>query len=85
MNLIAWLLLGAVAGWGASKIMGDGKRGLWFNIIIGVAGALIGGFLAEAFGLGTVTGFNLGSVLIAIVGACVLEVVVRWFGGHMRK
>ena len=85
MNLIAWLLLGAVAGWGASKVMGDGDRGLWFNIVIGVAGALIGGFLADVFGLGSVTGFNLGSILIAVAGACVLEIVVRWIGRHMKK
>lgn len=85
MNLIAWLLLGAVAGWGASKIMGDGKRGLWFNIVIGIAGAVIGGFVANLFGLGSITGFNFGSILVAIVGACLLELIVRWLGGHMRR
>lgn len=77
MNIFMWLLFGAVAGWGSSKVMGDGKRKLSFNIIIGIVGALVGGFIAEALGIGSVTGFNLSSILIAIIGACLLEIVVR--------
>ena len=75
MNIVLWILLGALAGYLASLIMGRGGRGggAWLvNVIIGILGAGIGGFVASALGLGGVTGFNLYSLLVAVAGACLL-------------
>ncbi|MEA4897978.1 GlsB/YeaQ/YmgE family stress response membrane protein [Bacillota bacterium Meth-B3] len=77
MGLFAWIILGALAGWIASLIMGkDARMGALANILVGVVGAGIGGWIASLFGLGTVSGFNLYSLLIAILGACVLLFIV---------
>lgn len=84
MNIILWVVFGALAGWIASKIMGDGSRSFLFNIIVGIIGAGVGGFVASLLGLGTVSGFNLYSLLIAIGGACLLEVIVRWLSKKMH-
>ena len=84
MNIILWVVFGALAGWIASKIMGDGSRSLLFNIIVGIIGAGVGGFVASLLGLGTVSGFNLYSLLIAIGGACLLEVIVRWLSKRIH-
>ena len=71
MNILLWILLGALAGYLASLIMGRGQGWLG-NIIIGVLGAGIGGCAASLLGLGGITGFNLYSLLIAVAGACLL-------------
>lgn len=77
MGLLTWLIVGALAGWIASLIMGkDAKMGIWANLLVGILGAAVGGWLASLFGLGTVNGFNLMSLLIAIGGACLLLFVV---------
>lgn len=72
MNILLWLILGALAGWLAGLIMGRDGRNWLVNILIGVLGAAIGGFVASLLGLGGVTGFNLYSLLIAVAGACLL-------------
>ncbi len=73
MGIIYWLVLGALAGWLASIIMGkNAKMGLVANIIVGVAGAFIGGYIMKLLGQDGVTGFNLWSILVSVVGACVL-------------
>ena len=72
MNILLWLILGALAGWLAGLIMGSDGRNWLVNILIGVLGAAIGGFVASLLGLGGITGFNLYSLLIAVVGACLL-------------
>lgn len=72
MNILLWIVLGALAGYLASLIMGR-SRGYWLvNVIIGVVGAALGGFVASALGLGGITGFNLYSLLVAVAGACLL-------------
>jgi uncharacterized membrane protein YeaQ/YmgE (transglycosylase-associated protein family) len=80
MNIILWIIFGALAGWIASMIMrtnaGQGAMG---NIIVGILGAIIGGFIVRALGGSGVTGFNLGSLLVAILGAVVLLAIVRMF------
>ena len=81
-NLLIWILLGALAGWIASIIMGrNAQMGALANVVVGIVGALIGGFLMNAFGAPGVTGFNLYSVLVAIGGAVVLLFIV----GAMRR
>lgn len=73
LNIILWIVLGGIAGWIASLIMGkDNQMGTVANIIVGIVGALIGGFLMNVFGAAGVTGVNLYSFLVAVLGAVVL-------------
>ncbi len=76
MNIILWIVLGALAGWIASLIMKT-EQGLLVDIIVGIVGAFLGGFLFNTFGAGGVSGFNLYSILVAIVGAVVLLAIVK--------
>lgn len=73
INLILWIVLGAIAGWLASLIMGrNAQMGLLANIIVGIVGAMIGGFIMNFFGQSGTTGFNLWSLLVATLGAILL-------------
>ena len=73
MGILSWIILGLIVGVLAKWIMpGDDPGGIIITILIGIAGALIGGFLSSALGFGTVTGINLGSVIIATLGALIL-------------
>ena len=73
MGLLSWVVLGALAGWLGNKIMKKPSPGLVGNIITGVLGAAIGGFLGtRVFHFGTVTGVNLSSILIATLGSVIL-------------
>jgi len=73
MGILSWIIFGAIAGWIASIIMGrNNKQGCLMNIVVGVAGAAIGGWIMSIFGHSGVTGFNLMSFLVAILGAIVL-------------
>lgn len=73
MNIILWLIFGALAGWIASLIMNtNAEQGAVMNIIVGIVGAVIGGFIMGLVGGNGVTGFNLGSLLVAVLGAIVL-------------
>jgi uncharacterized membrane protein YeaQ/YmgE (transglycosylase-associated protein family) len=76
MGLIIWIIFGALVGWVASMVM-ESKGGLLMDIIVGVVGAVIGGFIMSFFGQGGVGGFTLYSFLVALLGACVLIAVVR--------
>lgn len=79
-NLIFWIVLGALAGWIASMIMKrDSQMGAGANIVVGIVGALIGGFIMNSLGGQGVTGFNVYSVLVAIGGAVVLLFIVGLF------
>ncbi len=78
--IISWIILGAVAGWVASIIMGHNAEQGWIgNIVVGVIGAFIGGVIVRLFGSSGVTSLNLGSLLTAILGAVVLLTLVRGF------
>ncbi|MDQ4075600.1 MAG: GlsB/YeaQ/YmgE family stress response membrane protein [Chloroflexota bacterium] len=82
MGLISWLIVGAIAGWLASIVMGTNERqGCIVDIIVGIVGALIGGFLLGLFGVGPggITGFNIGSLITAFIGAVVLLFLWRQF------
>lgn len=79
-NLIVWLILGGISGWIASKITGhDESMGIGLNLVVGIVGAFIGGWLAGIFGLGPATGLNLWSFIISIVGAVILLGIVSLF------
>lgn len=79
MNLLSWIVVGLIAGWLAGKVMRGHGFGLVGDVIIGVVGALVGGWLADSvLGLGVgVTGFNLTSILVAFAGAVVVLFVLR--------
>ena len=74
MGIIAWIVLGLIAGFIASKIVNHAGSGVLMDMVLGIVGALVGGFLFSMFGATGVTGFNIYSMLVAIVGA----VVVLW-------
>lgn len=78
MNLLLFIVLGGIAGWLASIIMKTNDRqGILLDILIGVIGAFLGGFLFNLFGARGVTGFNLWSLLVALIGAVVLLAIAR--------
>lgn len=77
MNIIAWIIFGAIAGWIASIITGKNKKmGAVANIVVGVVGAFLGGWIFSFFGGPGFTGFNLQSLFVAVVGSVVLIVAV---------
>ena len=75
MSILAWILLGLVAGFIGSKIVNRNGEGLILDIILGVIGAVVCGFLFNQFGAAGVTGLNLYSLLVAVVGAIVVLVL----------
>ena len=77
MSIIAWIILGLVAGFIASKIVNRHGEGIVWDIVIGIVGAVIGGWIMAALGGQSVNGFNLYSMLVAIGGAIVLLVVAH--------
>lgn len=78
MSIIGWIILGGLAGWLASKIMGtDPQQGIFMNIVVGIVGALIGGFVMRSLGAADVTGFNLWSFVVALIGAVILLAIYR--------
>ncbi len=80
MSIIAWIVLGLVAGWLAGMVMG-GRRGLLGNLVLGVLGALIGGWVGSLVFGWDITGFNIGSVLLATLGAIILIAILRMIPG----
>lgn len=80
MGIILWIIFGALAGWAASVIMKtDYKQGTLMDIVMGVIGAVVGGFLMGLVGEPGVTGFNLYSLVVAVLGAVVLISLGRRF------
>jgi uncharacterized membrane protein YeaQ/YmgE (transglycosylase-associated protein family) len=71
MGIVAWLVLGLVAGFLASLLLNKQGEGLWMDIILGIVGAVVGGFIAQLAGFSGITGLNLYSILIAVGGAIV--------------
>ena len=78
MNIILWIVFGALAGWIASLVMKTNRsQGLLADIVVGILGAFLGGFIFNLFGASGVAGFNLYSLFVAIVGAIVLLFIVK--------
>ncbi len=78
MNLLLWIVLGALAGWVASIIMRtNGSQGLLMDIVVGILGAVLGGWIMSFFGETGVSGFNLYSFLVSLLGAVVLLAIFR--------
>ena len=77
MSILTWMILGLIVGFIASRLMGAGGYGLLGDIVVGVLGAFVGGWLAAQFLGLDVTGVNVQSILIGVVGAVILIVVYR--------
>ena len=84
MSIIAWIVLGLVAGFIASKVVNKSGEGTIVDIILGIVGAVVGGFLFNTFGAAGVTGFNLWSVAVAAIGAIVVLVIKHAIMGRAR-
>lgn len=84
MSLVAWIVVGLLAGFLASLIAGGGF-GLIELLVLGVVGAVVGGFLAQALNIGDVTGINVPSIVIATIGAVIVIFVVRSLRGRRTR
>ena len=82
MSVIGWIVLGLIAGFIASKIVNKEGEGLILDIVLGVVGAIVGGFLFNQFGAAGVTGFNIYSMFVAVIGAVVVLVVYHLITGR---
>ncbi len=87
MGLLAWIIVGLIAGWLAGEVMQGRGYGPVGDIIIGIVGALIGGFLAASlFGVpNPINGINIGTIIVAFLGAIVLVAILRAVGGARRR
>lgn len=78
MGIISWIIIGALAGWIASMFTGNDKNmGAGANIVVGIAGGLIGGFVMSLLGGSGITGFNVWSLIVSIVGSVILLSIVN--------
>ncbi len=85
MGIIGWIVLGGLAGWVASMIAGTNKeQGLLGNIVVGIIGGLVGGFIVNLIGGEGITGFNLWSFLVAVVGAVIALFIWKAITGNKK-
>ena len=82
MSIIGWLVLGLIAGFIASKIYAGSGQGAILDIVLGIVGAFVGGFLFQTFGAAPVTGFNLYSMIVAVIGAIVVLWIYHMIAGR---
>ena len=82
MGIISWIILGLIAGYIGSKIVDKQGQGLWLNLALGIIGALVGGFLFDLFGATGVTGLNIWSMIVAIVGSIVVLLIYNALAGR---
>jgi uncharacterized membrane protein YeaQ/YmgE (transglycosylase-associated protein family) len=82
MNILSWIIVGGIAGWLSTKIIKPQKsKGCFTGVLLGVVGAIVGGFIVNFFGGYGVTGFNIHSILVATLGA----VVLIWIGKQISS
>ena len=85
MGIISWIVLGAIAGFLANMVLGGGEGGIG-TIILGIVGAVVGGYIASAiFHKGDVTGVNIESIVISVLGAILVLVVWRALKGNRQR
>ena len=85
MSFLAWIVLGLVAGFIASKIVNKAGEGVLMDIVLGIVGAVVGGWLFNTFGHIGVTGLNLYSILVAVVGAVIVLVIYHALVGARAR
>ena len=82
MGIVAWIVLGAIAGWITNLIMGGGE-GVIATIVLGIIGAVVGGWLAgTVLNIADVTGVNIQSIVVAVIGAVIVVAAYRFFMGR---
>ena len=84
MGIISWIILGLIAGYIGSKIVDKQGQGFWLNIALGIVGALVGGLVLDFFGSTGVTGLNIWSMIVAIVGSVVVLLIYNGVTGQRR-
>ena len=84
MSIISWLILGLIAGFIGSKLVNHQGQGFWLDLALGVVGALVGGFLFELFGAGGVSGLNIYSMIVAIIGSVVVLLIYNAVAGRRQ-
>jgi uncharacterized membrane protein YeaQ/YmgE (transglycosylase-associated protein family) len=82
MSIIGWIILGLIAGFIASKIVNKSGQGFFLDLVLGIVGAIVGGFIFSALGASGITGLNLYSMVVAVIGAIVVLVVYHWVSGR---
>ena len=82
MGILSWIILGLIAGFIGSKIVERQGQGFWLNIALGIIGALVGGFLFSFFGAEGVTGLNIWSKIVAVVGSIVVLLIYNAVTGR---
>lgn len=82
MSILAWIVLGLLAGFLGSKIVNREGLGVMFDVMLGVVGALVGGFLFSAIGATGMTGFNIWSLFVAVVGSIVVLIAYHAIAGR---
>lgn len=75
MSILAWIILGLLSGFIASKLVNKSGEGVLLDIVLGIVGAVVGGYLFQTFGMAGVSGVNLYSIVVAVVGAVVFLVI----------
>jgi len=84
MGIVSWIILGLIAGFIGSRIVDRQGQGFWLDIALGIVGALVGGFLFSLFGASGVTGLNIYSMIVAVVGAIVVMLIYNTLTGRRR-
>jgi uncharacterized membrane protein YeaQ/YmgE (transglycosylase-associated protein family) len=84
MGIFSWIILGLIAGFIGSKLVDQQGQGFWLNIALGIVGALVGGFLFDLFGASGVTGLNIYSMIVAVLGSVVVLLVYNTLTGRRR-
>ncbi len=85
MSILSWVIVGIIAGWLAKMVIpGEGPRGVLGDLVIGIVGAIAGGWIFNYFGHSGATGVNIGSIVVAFVGAVVVLWLMRLFTGTRR-
>jgi uncharacterized membrane protein YeaQ/YmgE (transglycosylase-associated protein family) len=82
MGIISWIVLGLIAGFIGGKIVDKQGRGFWLNMAVGIVGAVVGGFVFDLFGASGVTGLNIYSMIVAVVGAVVVLLIYNAVTGR---
>jgi uncharacterized membrane protein YeaQ/YmgE (transglycosylase-associated protein family) len=82
MSIIVWIVLGLIAGFIAAKIVNKQGAGFFLDIVLGIVGALVGGFIFSALGGSGVTGFNLYSLVVSVIGAIIVLIIYHAIAGR---
>jgi uncharacterized membrane protein YeaQ/YmgE (transglycosylase-associated protein family) len=82
MSIVGWILLGLIAGWIASKIVNKTGQGFLLDIVLGIVGAIVGGYLFALVGAEGITGFNIYSMVVAVIGAVIVLIGYHALSGR---